>query len=698
MRFVFLAALVSTAVSAAPCQELPILFVIQDKSGSMAGPPDPYGDPNAPSKWSSAAATVPPLVTEFSDRFRFGLMMFPGESTTFNCNTGTLQTAVPSTPAQVQNAYDANAPGGGTPTAVSLNAARSYLNGISTPAPKYVLLITDGLPNCDLSLNPATCETTTAGCPNTSTCSGSSCCGLGAKDCLDDNATANAAAALYAQGITVFVVGFGADVSNANDQAVLDNIAAAGGSGSSYVVNDQASLASTLGSIAASTATCCTDACSVGASSCTSSSQQQRCAVDAQSGCATWQVTNCPAMSACTGGACTSCSNQCTAGATQCSGSNAQTCQQTSSGCTQWVTTESCGYGATCSNGICNSCQGCTIGASQCTTGGAAQCQWDVLSGCTQWVTQPCANGSRCANGACAACNGTCTAGSKGCSGDTTESCVSDASGCTSWQPGQTCSNFCSGGACGVCGTSCQVGAKQCNGNGIETCVTDANGCTTWTTSATCDANEFCSAGECGTCATTCTSGTYQCGATGGIEECRVQGNGCNDWVAIASCQAGDQCSNGTCLPPCSDGCTLGATQCSGGAPSVCQTAATGCAAWKTQPACAASDTCIDGVCRQDCDNGEIDLCPTGFACTGLPQARVCLPAAPLDSSGGTDAGTTSMNPPSGTATTPMRTDGSQVDVSGAACGCSEDSATGPALFLLLGIFGWRRRRSLRQR
>src|SRR4051812_46733639 len=160
------ALLISASALAAPCQELPILFIVQDKSGSMASAPAPIGYPSAPSKWSSAKATVPQLVTQFSDRFRFGVQMFPGASTSYNCSAGTLQVAVPATPSQVQSAYNANAAGGGTPTAVSLNAAHNYLNGISSSAPKYVLLITDGLPNCNLSNDANTCQTTTAGCLN----------------------------------------------------------------------------------------------------------------------------------------------------------------------------------------------------------------------------------------------------------------------------------------------------------------------------------------------------------------------------------------------------------------------------------------------------------------------------------------------------------------------------------------------------
>src|SRR4051812_16947315 len=113
MKRILCIVLLSAAAQAAPCQDLPILFIVQDKSGSMAGVPDPVYDPNAPSKWMSAKATVPPLTAQFSNRFRFGVMMFPDAATTFNCTTGTTRTAVPSTPSQVQYAYDNAAPGGG---------------------------------------------------------------------------------------------------------------------------------------------------------------------------------------------------------------------------------------------------------------------------------------------------------------------------------------------------------------------------------------------------------------------------------------------------------------------------------------------------------------------------------------------------------------------------------------------------------
>jgi len=269
---------------ATPCpSELPVLFLVQDKSGSMSEVPDP-ACPTCPTKWASAKSAVPTLVSSFSSRFRFGLEMFPNSATTFNCSTGTTLNPVPSTSAQVAATYNAYAPGGGTPTAPSLDAARAYLTGLSLATPAYVLLITDGLPNCNTANNPYTCSTTTLGCKSLNTCVGSSCCGLGAKDCLDDAASNASAAALWAAGIKVYVVGFGAGATG-NNKGVLDAIAQAGGTGSAYAVTDQAGLSAALNSIAANVSTCCLNACTQGASLCTASGQVQSCQMDVSLGC-----------------------------------------------------------------------------------------------------------------------------------------------------------------------------------------------------------------------------------------------------------------------------------------------------------------------------------------------------------------------------------------------------------------------------
>src|SRR5882672_929249 len=39
-------------------------------------------------------------------------------------------------------------PGGRTPTAAAVMSGATYLNGLADPNPKYILLATDGEPNC----------------------------------------------------------------------------------------------------------------------------------------------------------------------------------------------------------------------------------------------------------------------------------------------------------------------------------------------------------------------------------------------------------------------------------------------------------------------------------------------------------------------------------------------------------------------
>jgi hypothetical protein len=671
--------LLALPAAALPCTDLPVLFVVQDKSGSMNFAPDGTAPTAAnPSKWSIAQTVVPTLATQFTNRFRFGAEMFPGATSTFNCTTGAVVAAVSGTPAGVQSAYLGAQAGGGTPTASSLNVARSYLQSLALTTPAYVLLITDGLPNCNLSLNPGTCTATTPGCGNNS-------CGLGAKDCLDDNDTVAAARALFAAGIKVFVVGFDPSLTAGNNKAVLDAVAAAGGTSHAYVASNQAQLTATLNQIALNTATCCHDACTAGVAQCTASGQRQTCALDTSIGCTTWTTTTCPTMSTCANGQCTSCQNQCTAGALRCSAvGDAEQCVTGVSGCTEWSTAEVCVYGELCNGGHCSSCQACPIGASRCTaTGGVESCAWDILSGCTTWKASACAPGAVCQNGSCAACNTTCTAGATRCNGNGVETCAADASGCTKWSPTQTCATFCSGGACGTCGTSCAAGATRCDGAGVETCIIDANHCPAWGPTQHCAPNSVCAAGVCAECSTTCAQGTKRCGVNGVTEECRLGSSGCTDFVATGQCAAGERCEQGACVAPCHDTCAAGAGQCtSDGLPQTCVRAPSGCLAWQEQPACDAESVCSAGVCLTRCTGGELEGCPLGMTCVGVPEGRVCVPAA-------VDGGTADAGSPSATA---ADAGDSTITSIGAhpGCGCSSfDGAAAP----LIALLAWRRRR-----
>ncbi len=126
----------SGTVLAAPCNELPVLFIVQDKSGSMNFDPD--GKPataSSPSKWSSAQSVVPALATQFTNRFRFGAMMYPAETSQFNCSTGVVKTPVSDDARAIGTAYTAALAGGGTSTAASLTAAKTYLQGLNLTTP-----------------------------------------------------------------------------------------------------------------------------------------------------------------------------------------------------------------------------------------------------------------------------------------------------------------------------------------------------------------------------------------------------------------------------------------------------------------------------------------------------------------------------------------------------------------------------------
>lgn len=631
-----IAALVLTAPAAlaVPCSELPVLFVVQDKSGSMNFAPDGTTATAAnPSKWSIARQVVPALATDFNNRFRFGAAMYPQATTTFNCTTGTVVTPISDSATGIATAYNAAIPGGGTPTAASLLAVRSHLlsQGLTTPA--HVLLITDGLPNCNTALDANACSPTTPGCGPTPAASS---CALGSKDCLDSNATVSAAQQLFAAGIKVFVVGFDTTLTAGNNKAVLDAIASAGGTGSAYAASNQAQLTSTLNTIALNTATCCKDVCTAGAATCNANGGRQVCQLDAAIGCTTWKTQACAAGTTCSGGSCQTCTNACSAGATRCANGSAQQCVANAQGCTSWQTAEVCGYGESCAAGACTTCQACSPGASRCTATGVESCETNFLTGCTTWRASTCPSGSTCQNGSCGSCNSTCTAGAKRCANKTVETCVANAQGCTAWQPGQTCTDFCSGGACGTCGTSCTAGQTRCQGTGgSETCIIDQNNCPAWGPTQRCAANSVCQGGVCNECAGSCTVGTKRCGANGATEECRVTPSGCTAFVATGQCDtgAGERCDLGVCIPPCHDTCNAGAAQCNNGRPQSCQVGPAGCFVWRDEAACGSDQACVEGKCRDQCSSGELEVCSAGEVCTGLIEGRYCLPET-------TDAGT----------------------------------------------------------
>ncbi|MFT3835943.1 MAG: adventurous gliding motility lipoprotein CglB [Myxococcaceae bacterium] len=233
-----------------------VMFVI-DKSGSMLEPMNP-NDPNCPSGCGAGAACPAACVTRWGavsnglgnflgssftgQTARWGAEFFPADTvctaaslTTITDGGVDLPTDPNDTPSLLQT--QANAviaaitkvvPGGGTPTAASLNVLATYPQLGDPNRHEWVVLLTDGVPNCNPN-NPNTCND-----PNACQCtvlsgqctSANGYCQLG---CVDVDGTAMSEIALQQHGIKTIVVGVGTDVLSGNGPTTMQTMGQAGG-------------------------------------------------------------------------------------------------------------------------------------------------------------------------------------------------------------------------------------------------------------------------------------------------------------------------------------------------------------------------------------------------------------------------------------------------------------------------------------
>ena len=153
---------------------------------------------------------------------------------------------------------------GGTPISKSLRWAKVYLESLNLVNPTYVLLATDGAPNCNPALDIAQCESATVGAiPEIP------------EMCLDDRDSAHAVYDLGAAGFRTFVVGVGETVQafadtmdvlaywgtheNTSEQSITD-IPPAPNSGTWYYpAGDATSLNTALEAITNDTISCVFD-------------------------------------------------------------------------------------------------------------------------------------------------------------------------------------------------------------------------------------------------------------------------------------------------------------------------------------------------------------------------------------------------------------------------------------------------------
>lgn len=224
-----------TSVPLAFNQPKPNLMLLVDKSGSMSDLVVP-GDPGSGTKITVLQQVmgeflVPNVPDAGPPVARVGLARFPNQDcvpTTSSdvlaplppADAGDAASVLENAAVAANTALQSLTPGGGTPTQASLQFIASNISELSDPSREdFVLLLTDGLPNCNDNLNFLTCTCTSSPAPPC----------MSNEDCLDKTATVAQVQSMRAAGIRTIVIGFGADVLGSIAQDTLEAMAEAGG-------------------------------------------------------------------------------------------------------------------------------------------------------------------------------------------------------------------------------------------------------------------------------------------------------------------------------------------------------------------------------------------------------------------------------------------------------------------------------------
>ena len=220
----------------------PDIMLVMDRSLSMtndvddkqcAGATGNNGNCGATSKWGLMIPPLNQVITDTDGKVNWGMFYLGDEPAQCGVATAPVVPVAAMNATAVTTSLTGNQFNGqtGTPTRRAIQGALSYLTGLTDTNPKFLLLATDGQPNC-----------ATANSLNT-----------------DDSAgTQQAVADALTAGIPTFVVGIG----NTGAAATLNQVAVAGGrpqtggTTSYYQVNDAAALSSALGTIVGQAASC----------------------------------------------------------------------------------------------------------------------------------------------------------------------------------------------------------------------------------------------------------------------------------------------------------------------------------------------------------------------------------------------------------------------------------------------------------
>jgi hypothetical protein len=227
----------------------PDILIVQDRSLSMTddsndqpcagGTAAGDGMCGAASKWSQTIAAVNQVVGQTQSKVNWGLIFLGDETAQCGAATAPVVDITPGASAQlIQTALNGvqftGAPG--TPTTAVMNNAVKYMQGLTDPNPKYLLLATDGEPNC----------------------APGSTGNIGASDATGAE---NAVAAANTAGFPTFVVGIATTSDSAatnalNTMAVNGGEPQVGAATQYYAVTDTAGLETVLAQIIGKAVSC----------------------------------------------------------------------------------------------------------------------------------------------------------------------------------------------------------------------------------------------------------------------------------------------------------------------------------------------------------------------------------------------------------------------------------------------------------
>ncbi len=188
------------------------------------------------SKWAHVAAAITNVVQATDAKVNWGIKFFPNNNGCDASQPPSVAIAATNATA-VANSIAATLPTGDTPTRDAVTNGAAYLQTLSDANPKFLLLVTDGLPNCPVGC--ASLSTPTSQCVQTDNPS-------------EDQAAEMAVTAAVGEGFKTFVVGVGnvtVAQSTLNQLAIDGGEAQASGATSYYAAADEAALEAALTSI-----------------------------------------------------------------------------------------------------------------------------------------------------------------------------------------------------------------------------------------------------------------------------------------------------------------------------------------------------------------------------------------------------------------------------------------------------------------